>query len=508
MIPSFSQIAASRQAPAPLVLIAEDDARVLELLQLAFTSEHFRVITALDGDEAIRRALAERPDLVVLDVQMPRKNGFEVCDWLRHDPEDPQVPIVFVSGSGDTDVRIEGFARGADDFLSKPFSPRELVARCRRLLARSAEAREHRRRSAELERELGRAQGETRRVHADLAQERRLRELAFAAGRELCATLDPDELVERLAAAAARQLGQGRVALLVPRDGEAAGAVLAPRQVRGSRADARFESLSLDPNGEVAAVLAGLGRPVLLEELQRRGGPRRDELAPFIAAGVALLAPLRGPQGVEALLVADERPDGLAWSAADRDAIAVLCDLAAIAYRNARRFREAQDDALALAAGRAAITPRARLAAGEADRIVQAAARALVLPAREAALARHASAFGPWAWGEEGAIELERLERRDPTRRVAELRALVACGESLEPAGLDSTASRHAALLTGVCARYQVGRAGGRSVEESWRTALSQCGPVLDPALAGALTAAFESTLADGHVLQHHGHAA
>jgi len=158
-----------RQAPSPLVLVADDDPRILELLQLAFTNEHFRVITAADGDEAIRRALAERPDLVVLDVRMPRKNGFEVCDWLRHDPEDPQVPILFVSAAGDTDVRIEGLARGGDDFLAKPFSPRELVARSRRLLARAGEARAHQRRATALERDLGHAQDETRRAHGEPA---------------------------------------------------------------------------------------------------------------------------------------------------------------------------------------------------------------------------------------------------------------------------------------------------------------------------------------------------
>jgi hypothetical protein len=253
-------------------------------------------------------------------------------------------------------------------------------------------------------------------------------------------------------------------------------------------------------------VLAGLGRPALLEELQRRGGPRREELAGFVGARVALLAPLRGPQGLEALLVADERPDGVAWSAGDRDAIAVLCELATIAWRNACRFREAQDRDLALAESRAGISPRSRLAADEAGRIVRAAVGTLGLPAREAALARHASAFGSWAWGEDGVAELGMLERRDSTRRIAELRAIITRGESLELAGLDSTAARHAVLLTGVCVRYQVGRIGGRSVEESWRTALSLCGPVLDPALAEALTDAFHAAFADGHVL--HGHAA
>jgi hypothetical protein len=298
------------------------------------------------------------------------------------------------------------------------------------------------------------------------------------------------------------------LAFLAPPDGGPAGAPLVSRAVRGAGPGARFGALKLDPGGEVAAVLAGLGRPVLLEELRRRGGPGREELTGFIGAGAAMLAPLRGAHGVEALLVAEERPDGLAWSAADRDAIAVLCDLAATAYRNARRFREAQDSALALVASRASVAPRARLAATEAGRIVRAAAEAIGLPAREAGLASHAASFGPWAWGEQGIAELESLERRDPTQRVADLRALLACAESLEPAALGSTASRHAALLVGVCTRYQVGRIAGRSVEESWRTALSWSGPVLDPSLAAALASAFAGAVPSARVANRAGHAA
>ena len=83
--------APQRAAQPPLVLLADDDAKVLELLHVAFAQQHLRVITAADGDEATRRAIAERPDLIVLDVRMPKRSGLEVCEFLRHDP--PQFVI-------------------------------------------------------------------------------------------------------------------------------------------------------------------------------------------------------------------------------------------------------------------------------------------------------------------------------------------------------------------------------------------------------------------------------
>ncbi len=488
MIPYLSQSSAARHAPAPLVLIADDDARVLELLQLAFTQEHFRVITALDGDEAIRRALAERPDLVVLDVRLPRKNGFEVCDWLRHDPEDPQVPILFVSAAGDTDVRIEGISRGADDFMSKPFSPRELIARARRLLARAGESRTHQRRAEALARDLSHAQDEARRAHAELGRERRLRELASGIGRELQGTLDLDELAARTLVAARRQLGSGTLALLV-REPQGDGEVLRVLAGRGETWE-RCSDLRLDPAGELAELLAGLGRPALVHELQRWGS-LRAELAPFATAGVALFAPLRVGRELEGLLVADDRTDGAGWSADDRDAVAALCDLAAPALRSAWRFARTQDHALELAAVHAHVQPRAAQAAAEAASIAAAAAATLRLPERELGLLRHAVAFGPWGWGEGGQLALATLAHLDPTHRVATLRALIDGGESLECTELATQPERQAAAVVGVCARYEVGRTSGRSAAESWQTAMSWAAPALDPDVTAALALAF-----------------
>ena len=482
-------LAAVRRAPAPLVLVADDDARVLELLQIALMHQQWRVVTAADGDEAIRRAIAERPDVAVLDVHMPRKSGLEVCDYLRHDPEDPNVPIVLVSATADTESRIEGLARGADDFLSKPFSPKELIARVKRLLARSGEARAQRRRGAELERELARAQAEARRAQGEAKREQRLRELAFGAGRDLARVLDTDDLADRILALAHRPLGSGSLSLLAPDLDRTAELGFAVQAVFGDAAR-RCPDAHIAEAGGLAQLLTGLARPVTLAELERFT-ELRGELAPLAAGGAALLAPLRSGSGLEAVLLADERPDGIGFAPDDLDALAALCDLAATALQNARRFRAAQDRALELVAERAAPRERDRLAAAEAQDLADRAARRLALPSRERTLVRHAVALGSWGWSEPGRAALENLRRDDPTKRLARLRDLVEEGESLEGCEEAPLEERRAVLLTAACVRYAMMRAAGRSPFESWNTALAWTGAGTDAAVGEALGRAF-----------------
>ncbi len=481
-----------RTVAPPLVLVAEPDERVLDLLRTALAAQHWRVVTAVDGDEAIRQARKERPDVAVLDVRMPRKDGFEVCDWLRHDPEDPQVPVVLVSAAADTAARVEGLARGADDFLARPFAPQELIARVKRLLVRAGEARAARRRSGELERELVRAQAEARRAQGEAKRELRLRELAFGAGRDLARVLDADDLAERVLELGHRSLGSGTLALLAP-DPEHAGGDLVVQAVRGEPCGP-CRGARLASGGELAQILAGLARPAPFAELERFA-EARAELAPLAACGGALLAPLRSGSGLEAVLVADERPDGAAFAPADLEALGALCDFAAGALQNARRFRAAQDRALELLAERAVPRERDRLAAAEARACAERAARELELPVRERTLVRHAVALGSWGWSEPGRAALEHLRRDDPTRRLARLRALIEAGESLEAAPEAPPEERRAVLVTAACVRYAMMRASGRSPFESRTTALSWTGAELDAAVGVALERAFEDAL-------------
>ena len=116
------------------VLIADDEQNIVISLEFLMKREGYQVEVANDGEEAVRRIRASRPDLVLLDVMMPKKSGFEVCQEIRSDPEMAGVRILMLTAKGrDTDV-AKGLALGADAYMTKPFSTRELVDKVRNLL--------------------------------------------------------------------------------------------------------------------------------------------------------------------------------------------------------------------------------------------------------------------------------------------------------------------------------------------------------------------------------------
>jgi DNA-binding response OmpR family regulator len=117
------------------VLVVEDDPTVAEVVTRYLAREGYTVDGAADGHEALRRASTHWPDLVVLDLMLPGIDGFEVCRRLR---ASAPVPVIMLTARGDEDDRIVGLELGADDYISKPFSPRELVARVRAVLRRSS----------------------------------------------------------------------------------------------------------------------------------------------------------------------------------------------------------------------------------------------------------------------------------------------------------------------------------------------------------------------------------
>jgi DNA-binding response OmpR family regulator len=117
------------------VLVAEDDLEIAAILRKSLTSEGYRITLAYDGEEALRAALAQKPDLVLLDVMMPQMNGWEVCKALRARPEFADVGILMLTAIGPNLNEMTAPLYGADDFLDKPFLIDELLDRLQKLAA-------------------------------------------------------------------------------------------------------------------------------------------------------------------------------------------------------------------------------------------------------------------------------------------------------------------------------------------------------------------------------------
>ena len=120
----------------PRLLLAEDDASLAELLEYRFEREGYDVRVTADGDEALELAAEETPDLVILDWMIEGTSGIEVCRRLRRDKATARVPIIMLTAREAEDDRVRGLETGADDYLTKPFSPRELLARVAAVLRR------------------------------------------------------------------------------------------------------------------------------------------------------------------------------------------------------------------------------------------------------------------------------------------------------------------------------------------------------------------------------------
>ncbi len=122
--------------PGPRILLVDDDPVILDLLAVNFELEGFVVLRATDGAEGVDRARSDQPDVIVSDIMMPRRSGLELLAEVKTDPTTAHIPVVLLSAKGlAADVRA-GLDAGADEFLTKPFEPDDLLARVDKLLDR------------------------------------------------------------------------------------------------------------------------------------------------------------------------------------------------------------------------------------------------------------------------------------------------------------------------------------------------------------------------------------
>ena len=123
-----------------LILVVDDEARMVRFIQLNLEHDGFQVISAYNGREALEQVRSQLPNLILLDVMMPDLDGFEVLKRIR---EQSTVPVIMLTAKGEEDDRVRGLELGADDYITKPFSPRELVSRVRAVLRRTEAESNH-----------------------------------------------------------------------------------------------------------------------------------------------------------------------------------------------------------------------------------------------------------------------------------------------------------------------------------------------------------------------------
>lgn len=119
------------------IMIVDDERDLVDTLRISLESDGYNVVSAYSGSEAIEKAHAEVPDLILLDIVLPDMDGYEICGRLREDPLTKSVRIIMLTGRGGLIDKIEGLEKGADDYITKPFNLHELRARIRTVLRRS-----------------------------------------------------------------------------------------------------------------------------------------------------------------------------------------------------------------------------------------------------------------------------------------------------------------------------------------------------------------------------------
>jgi DNA-binding response OmpR family regulator len=111
------------------VLVVDDEEYIQHILNFSFGAEGFEVITASDGEEAVTIAKSQRPDIIVLDIMMPKMDGYEACKHIKADPQTEHIPVILLTAKGREVDRKLGAEAGADDYVVKPFSPGRLIER-------------------------------------------------------------------------------------------------------------------------------------------------------------------------------------------------------------------------------------------------------------------------------------------------------------------------------------------------------------------------------------------
>ncbi len=311
----------------------DDDVRVVELLQITLAGRGYTVHTAFDGEAALEEVKRRSPDLLVLDVRLPRKSGFQVLEAVRSAPETARLPVILISGNPSSEARIQGLRTGADDYLVKPFSPRELIMKIRRILDRVGDQKLLRIRNEELEQQVREQREQMLQAHTEM--HRNLMKIGTVLQRveQINEQRNLRKVFEGFVQTIVADVGLEMVCLF-SRDQKAH--AFRPEVWRGVK-DVAVLNLSLAVDSFICQVAGMEGRTMSLDEF--RDYPRAaDDLIKLSAAGFTNLTPVRAGGEVLVLIAGGDRQGGQPLDHLDIHLLSVLARAAGTSIMSANAF--------------------------------------------------------------------------------------------------------------------------------------------------------------------------
>lgn len=325
------------------VLVADDDPRVIELLRITLSNSGYEVLSALDGREALEVAKKQKPDLVILDVKMPKATGFEVCESLKGNGAEDCPPIILISGQADASSRLQGLTTGADDFLTKPFSPKELLAKMEKIFKGFEDSRNLSNVSVKFEREIKRGEQELEKVNNELKRLLYSKDTLIGLSQQLNSSLRLETLLDTFLLTVVGQLRVESACFLLVNGWDSR--TLIHSASKGVKHEL-VEDLQISFDSPLGSVLSSHDKSLGMEELESYPG-LAQQLRPIAAAGFILCCPINVKSRFIGLLLLGERVHGNGFTQLDMEMLASLSSSAGIAIENARLYNELQETYLA-----------------------------------------------------------------------------------------------------------------------------------------------------------------
>jgi len=334
----------SSQRSKRTILVVDDDRRVVDLLQISLTQNGYKVQTALTGEEGLEAVRRESPDLIILDLRLPKKTGFEVCAALKSSKDTSHIPIVMVSASAEVDARLQGLMHGADDYLTKPFSPKELLIKVRRIFERIEKTELLSTKNRELETEVAKNREDLLVRNKELRFQVYSLETLMELTHQLNSSLDLDHTLSTLILSVVGQLRVNSACLFLT-DQREDPTRLEPYTFKGLKEE-QARSISFAYDGPFVRALVPLDgeeiQPLRLGQLEHDLDVEADVGALF-AAGLTIVCPVVMKRRLVAVLAVGEKVSGQEFQANDLEMLRVLSESACMAIENARLYKDLQE---------------------------------------------------------------------------------------------------------------------------------------------------------------------